>query len=143
MRLLAEEGVNFTQAAHAVGVSKRTGKAWRNGRARATGRNERPSVDWYRSTMDKPRKIHARYLGQEERILIADRLRPGGILHAATDHAGYAEQIAEAGDAETRLRRARPDVELPVSVRRPTTKYEGKAHEAGSVVSELIWVRRA
>ena len=59
VRLLAEEGVNFTQAAHAVGVSKRTGKAWRNGRARATGRNERPSVDWYRSTMDKPRKIRA------------------------------------------------------------------------------------
>ena len=82
VRLLAEEGVNFTQAAHAVGVSKRTGKAWRNGRARATGRNERPSVDWYRSTMDKPRKIHARYLGQEERILIADRLRLGDGIRA-------------------------------------------------------------
>lgn len=31
VRLLDEEGMNFTQAAHAVGVSKRTGKAWRNG----------------------------------------------------------------------------------------------------------------
>ena len=30
VRLLDEEGMNFTQAAHAVGVSKRTGKAWRN-----------------------------------------------------------------------------------------------------------------
>ena len=39
VRLLDEEGMNFTQAAHAVGVSKRTGKAWRNGRTRATGRN--------------------------------------------------------------------------------------------------------
>ena len=28
VRLLDEEGMNFTQAAHAVGVSKRTGKAW-------------------------------------------------------------------------------------------------------------------
>lgn len=37
VRLLDEEGMNFTQAAHAVGVSKRTGKAWRNGRTRATG----------------------------------------------------------------------------------------------------------
>jgi len=27
-------------------------------------------------------------------------LRPGGVLHAATDHSGYAEQIAEVGDAE-------------------------------------------
>ena len=51
VRLLDEEGMNFTQAAHAVGVSKRTGKAWRNGRTRATGRNEKPLVDWYRSTM--------------------------------------------------------------------------------------------
>lgn len=42
VRLLDEEGMNFTQAAHAVGVSKRAGKAWRNGRTRATGRNENP-----------------------------------------------------------------------------------------------------
>ena len=68
VRLLDEEGMNFTQAAHAVGVSKRTGKAWRNGRTRATGRNEKPLVDWYRSTMDKPKTLHPRYLSQEERI---------------------------------------------------------------------------
>ena len=30
VRALAD-GLNFTQAAHAVGVSKRTGKVWRNG----------------------------------------------------------------------------------------------------------------
>ena len=40
VRRLDEEGMNFTQAAHAVGASKRTGKAWRTGRTRATGRNE-------------------------------------------------------------------------------------------------------
>ena len=62
VRLLDEEGMNFTQAAHAVGVSKRTGKAWRNGRTRATGRNEKPLVDRYRSTMDKPRTLHPRHL---------------------------------------------------------------------------------
>lgn len=82
VRLPDEEGMNFTQAAHAVGVSKRTGKVWRNGRTRATGRNERASMDWYRSTMDKPKRIHARYLNQEERILIADRLRPGDSIRA-------------------------------------------------------------
>ena len=27
---LLEEGLNFTQAAHAAGVSKRTGKVWRD-----------------------------------------------------------------------------------------------------------------
>ena len=39
-------------------------------------------MDWYRSTMDKPKRIHARYLNQEERILIADRLRPGDSIRA-------------------------------------------------------------
>ena len=82
VRLLDEEGMNFTQAAHAVGVSKRTGKAWRNGRTRATGRNEKPLVDWYRSTMDKPKTLHPRYLSQEERIKIADRLRLGDSIRA-------------------------------------------------------------
>ena len=82
VRLLDEEGMNFTQAAHAVGVSKRTGKAWRNGRTRATGRNEKPLVDRYRSTMDKPRTLHPRHLSQEERIQIADRLRLGDSVRA-------------------------------------------------------------
>ncbi|WP_059016360.1 tRNA (guanosine(46)-N7)-methyltransferase TrmB [Mycobacterium sp. M26] len=90
----------------------------------------------------KSRHHKRRLLKAETVALIADRLRPGGVLHAATDHAGYAEQIAEVGDAEPLLRRATADEELPISVQRPTTKYEGKAHDAGSAVTELIWVRR-
>ncbi len=85
---------------------------------------------------------HKRRLLQPSTIaLITDRLRPGGVLHAATDHAGYAEQIAEAGDAEPRLRRVRPGDELPISVQRPTTKYETKARQVGSAVAELLWMR--
>lgn len=90
----------------------------------------------------KSRHHKRRLLKAETVALIADRLRPGGVLHAATDHAGYAEQIAEVGDAEPLLRRASPGEQLPISVQRPTTKYEGKAHDAGSAVSELIWVKR-
>jgi tRNA (guanine-N7-)-methyltransferase len=86
---------------------------------------------------------HKRRLLQPSTIaLIADRLRPGGVLHAATDHAGYAEQIAEAGDAEPLLQRVQPGDELPISVQRPTTKYETKARHAGSAVSELLWLKR-
>ncbi|BBZ11124.1 tRNA (guanine-N(7)-)-methyltransferase [Mycobacterium branderi] len=86
---------------------------------------------------------HKRRLLQPRTVaLIADRLRPGGVLHAATDHAGYAEQIAEVGDAEPRLRRADPDdPTLPISVVRPITKYETKAQDAGSAVTELLWER--
>ena len=43
VRSLAD-GLNFTQAAHAVEVSKRTGKVWRNGRTRSSGRCERASI---------------------------------------------------------------------------------------------------
>ncbi|BBX98708.1 tRNA (guanine-N(7)-)-methyltransferase [Mycobacterium lacus] len=85
---------------------------------------------------------HKRRLLQPATIaLIADRLRPGGVLHAATDHPGYAGDIAGAGDAEPRLCRVDPGARLPISVVRPTTKYETKAQEAGSAVTELIWQR--
>jgi tRNA (guanine-N7-)-methyltransferase len=73
---------------------------------------------------------------------IADRLRPGGVLHAATDHADYAEQIAEVGDAEPLLTRLDPGASTIVSTVRPATKYEGKAHDAGSVVNEFLWERK-
>ena len=86
---------------------------------------------------------HKRRLLQPQTVaLIADRLRAGGVLHAATDHAGYAQQIAEVGDAEPRLRRAQPDESLPISTDRPSTKYEMKARHAGSPVTELLWVRQ-
>jgi tRNA (guanine-N7-)-methyltransferase len=89
---------------------------------------------------------HKRRLLQPATVaLIADRLVPGGILHAATDHAGYATHIGDVGDAEPALRRvsapftAGTEAELPISVRRPVTKYEDKAQRAGSAVAEFVW----
>jgi tRNA (guanine-N7-)-methyltransferase len=60
-------------------------------------------------------------------------------LHAATDHAEYAEQIAEVGDAEPRLQRVTPADTLPMSVDRPVTKFEAKGRHAGSAIAELLW----
>ncbi len=90
----------------------------------------------------KARHHKRRFLQPGTVGLIADRLLPGGVLHVATDHPGYARHIAEVGDAEPRLCRVAPGSELPISIRRPTTKYETKAHRAGSVVTEFIWLRR-
>lgn len=85
---------------------------------------------------------HKRRLLQPATIeLIADRLLPGGVLHAATDHPGYAEHIAHTGAAEPRLVRVDPGTQLPISMVRPITKYETKAQKAGSTVTELIWKR--
>lgn len=91
----------------------------------------------------KARHHKRRFLQPGTIGLIADRLLPGGVLHVATDHPGYAEHIAEVGMGEPRLRPVGPDGRLPISVVRPTTKYETKAREAGSAVSEFIWVRRS
>jgi tRNA (guanine-N7-)-methyltransferase len=88
----------------------------------------------------KARHQKRRLLQPDTVALIADRLKTGGILHAATDHMGYAEHIAEVGDAEPQLRRVGIDDRLPVSVARPETKYERKAL-AGPIVTELLWER--
>jgi tRNA (guanine-N7-)-methyltransferase len=92
---------------------------------------------WPKSRHHKRRLLQPRTVA-----LIADRLRPGGVLHAATDHADYAVQIAEVGDAEPLLRRVHPGEPLPISADRPTTKYETKARHAGSPVTEFLWVRK-
>jgi IS30 family transposase len=85
---LMEQGMNSTQAAHAVGVSKRTGKVWRNGRTRSTGRDEKASVDWLRGDLPTPTPTHARYLSRDERLSIADGLTNGDPLREIARHLG-------------------------------------------------------
>ena len=134
VRLLDEEGMNFTQAAHAVGVSKRTGKAWRNGRTRATGRNEKPLVDWYRSTMDKPKTLHPRYLSQEERIQIADRLRLGDSIRAIArllgrDPGTVSREVERKQESRVRRLRALPrPAEGRGPAQTPQTAQGGRGH---------------
>lgn len=92
---------------------------------------------------------HKRRLLQAGTVaLIADRLRPGGVLHVATDHAGYAEHIAEVGAAEPLLiglnettggNSDRYRDTAPIGFERPVTKFEGKAHRAGSAINEFVW----
>ncbi|BBY33856.1 tRNA (guanine-N(7)-)-methyltransferase [Mycolicibacter minnesotensis] len=95
----------------------------------------------------KARHHKRRLLQPATMALIADRLRPGGVLHAATDHADYAVQIAESGDGEPALRRVSDPTDpslgagLPISIARPTTKYEAKGRNAGSAINEFVWVR--
>lgn len=87
---------------------------------------------------------HKRRLLQPATVaLIADRLRCGGLLHTATDHLGYAVHIVETCDAEPRLRRVDPGhAGLAISAVRPSSKYEAKAQDAGSTVTESLWERR-
>jgi tRNA (guanine-N7-)-methyltransferase len=96
----------------------------------------------------KARHHKRRLLQAPTMSLIASRLIPGGVLHVATDHAEYAEHIAAVGAAEPLfigLNEAsggdpgRVGRDAPIGLERPVTKFESKAHRAGSAITELMW----
>ena len=69
--------------------------------------------------------------------LVADRLRPGGRLHVATDWASYAEQVLEVVGAS-------PDLEVVSRERgdRPLTRFERRGTAAGRAITDVVAVRR-
>ncbi len=75
--------------------------------------------------------------------LIASRLAPGGVLHVATDHPGYAEWIAELVDVEPALEPVPwPWPESPLLLDRPTTKFEARGLDLDYSIHEFVWRRR-
>jgi tRNA (guanine-N7-)-methyltransferase len=84
---------------------------------------------------------HKRRLVRPDLVrLMASRLRPGGVLHCATDWAPYAEQMLEVLGAEPMLRNAY-DGWAP-RLERPMTKFELSGIEQGHEVADLVFVRR-
>ncbi|WP_149361888.1 tRNA (guanosine(46)-N7)-methyltransferase TrmB [Lolliginicoccus suaedae] len=69
--------------------------------------------------------------------LMATRLRPGGVVHVATDHAEYAGFIEESGNAEPLL--GPVTWPWPMSSARPETKFEGRAARIGNSISDFAW----
>lgn len=82
--------------------------------------------------------------------LIAQRLRPGGILHVATDHADYAEWIDELVEVEPDLEylgwpedAAQRDESIGLLTdRQILTKFEGKGLDQEHTIREYLWRRR-
>ncbi|NDK88905.1 tRNA (guanosine(46)-N7)-methyltransferase TrmB [Gordonia desulfuricans] len=91
----------------------------------------------------KSRHHKRRFLQRGTIELIADRLREGGVLHIATDHADYAEWIAEvlATQDPTRPHVIPATTAVPISLSRPTTKFEGRAEREGREVNEFVYVK--
>ena len=77
--------------------------------------------------------------------LIATRLKPGGVLHVATDHAEYAEWIKELVDVEPMLRyRGWPWPECPVLTdSQVRTKFEGRGLRMEHTITEFLWEKVA
>jgi IS30 family transposase len=78
---LVASGVSSREACRVVGVNYRTGKRWRHGRPRSKWNNAAPPI-----TEVAPEPVRGRFLGEDERIVIADRRRAGvTIRHIAAE----------------------------------------------------------
>jgi len=79
---------------------------------------------------------HKRRLIQPDNVrLLAQRLRPGGLLHCATDWPHYAEAMDRVLVAEAGLERSEAGSE------RPRTKFEERGVRAGRPITDLIFRR--
>ena len=92
---------------------------------------------WPKARHHKRRLIEPTRLG-----LIASRLRPGGILHCATDAEGYAQAMLAAVTASTAFVNAYPAF-APRPAHRPETKFERRGIDAGRAIFDLIVTRTA
>ena len=75
-------------------------------------------------------------------VLLASRLKPGGILHCATDWEEYAQQMVDVLSAEPLLENTATDF-APRPDSRPQTKFEQRGLRLGHGVWDVVFRRRA
>ncbi|GAA0573958.1 tRNA (guanosine(46)-N7)-methyltransferase TrmB [Paractinoplanes ferrugineus] len=85
----------------------------------------------------KARHHKRRLIRPDNVALLSARLRPGGVLHCATDWPHYAEAMAEVLAAEPGLRPAGID-----RAGRPGTKFERRGTAQGRPIADLRFQRR-
>ncbi|GAA2649567.1 tRNA (guanosine(46)-N7)-methyltransferase TrmB [Paractinoplanes durhamensis] len=85
----------------------------------------------------KARHHKRRLIRPDNVALLRERLRPGGVLHCATDWPHYAEAMAEVLAADPGLERAGDD-----RAGRPETKFERRGTTAGRPIADLRFQRR-
>jgi tRNA (guanine-N7-)-methyltransferase len=73
--------------------------------------------------------------------LLAERIKPGGYLHVATDWANYADQLLSVLSAEPRLMNTAEGFS-PRPPHRPLTKFEQRGLRLGHAVHDVIFRRR-
>jgi tRNA (guanine-N7-)-methyltransferase len=90
-----------------------------------------------------PKKRHhkRRLLQPAFLALLVSRLRPGGIIHCATDWQDYAQQMLAVLSAERMLENTAPDY-APRPEHRPPTRFEQRGLRLGHGVWDLLFRRR-
>lgn len=92
---------------------------------------------WFPDPWPKARHRKRRLVTAEFAGVVADRLRPGGRLHLATDHEGYAAQMLSVVAAEALL--ANPhEGYAPRPSTRPWTRFERQGLARGHVVRDIV-----
>ncbi|MFB8080261.1 tRNA (guanosine(46)-N7)-methyltransferase TrmB [Streptomyces sp. NPDC056013] len=93
---------------------------------------------WPKARHHKRRLIQPEFLS-----LLATRLKPGGVLHCATDWESYAEQMLEVLTAHPDFENTRADGGFsPRPDFRPLTRFEGQGLDKGHVVNDLLFRRK-
>ncbi|CAL9476519.1 tRNA (guanine-N(7)-)-methyltransferase [Streptomyces sp. enrichment culture] len=89
------------------------------------------------------KRHHKRRLIQPEFLsLVATRMKPGAVLHCATDWEPYAEQMLEVLTAHPDFVNTAPDGGYaPRPDFRPLTRFEAQGLEKGHVVHDLLFAR--
>lgn len=89
------------------------------------------------------KRHHKRRLIQPPFVaLLASRLRPGGVVHCATDWEPYAQQMLEVLSGEPSLENTVADfAERPAY--RPPTRFENRGSRLGHEIRDLVFRRRA
>ncbi|MFI7499641.1 tRNA (guanosine(46)-N7)-methyltransferase TrmB [Streptomyces sp. NPDC049687] len=89
------------------------------------------------------KRHHKRRLIQPEFLsLAATRLKPGAVVHCATDWEPYAEQMLDVLSAHPDFENTQADGGFaPRPAFRPLTRFEGQGLEKGHVVNDLLFRR--
>lgn len=90
---------------------------------------------WHKTKHHKRRLIQGPFVQR-----LAQKLKPGGYLHLATDWQPYAEQMLEVLRAEPLLRNTATDY-APKPDYRPLTKFENRGLKLGHGVWDLVFRR--
>ncbi|MBS0461179.1 MAG: tRNA (guanosine(46)-N7)-methyltransferase TrmB [Proteobacteria bacterium] len=97
---------------------------------------------WFPDPWHKKRHHKRRLVNADSLALIAQRLRPGGLLHLATDWEPYAQWIWDALDGQPLLRnRAGPRGSSPKPDWRPPTRFERRGLALGHAVFDILCER--
>jgi tRNA (guanine-N7-)-methyltransferase len=90
------------------------------------------------------KKHHKRRIVQPEFVrLLCSKLKPGGLIHLATDWQEYAEHMLEVMEAEAQLENTSGKGEFsPRPEFRPQTKFERRGERLGHGVWDLLYALR-